>query len=388
MSSMPEPLRPAYVAGESVGAGANTGNAESVSSSAKKTPTRSRAQRYAAKSQKKQGKSARKSAKSLVKAAYEPLRRAVSGSAKPRDAAERRASAGENAQPAAQQSEAVAYATTVSSRALSPEDRRTHRTAQPAIVEVLEAPATVIDTPAEEARRLAAAEDIAAMVSAVANASSGLAVVAPPEADRLKAAEAMMRESLQKYQAAMRQMEVRFEVLDRDISLKKNRNPIHHIESRIKKPASIFEKLQRQGFPVTIESMEQNLFDIAGVRVICSYIFDVYNLLDLMKKQDDLEIVTIKDYIASPKPNGYRSLHAIVRIPVYFMDKKEMVPVEVQLRTIAMDFWASLEHSLKYKAVREVEGIDTSDELKDCSRIIEDVEARMQILAKALEMEE
>ena len=114
----------------------------------------------------------------------------------------------------------------------------------------------------------------------------------------------------------------------------------------------------------------------------------MYNLLDSLKKQDDLEIVTVKDYIANPKPNGYRSLHAIVRIPVYFMDKKEMVPVEVQMRTIAMDFWASLEHSLKYKAVHEVQGIDASDELKDCSRIIEDVEARMQILAKALEVEE
>ena len=139
---------------------------------------------------------------------------------------------------------------------------------------------------------------------------------------------------------------------------------------------------------MTIESMEENLFDIAGVRVICSYIHDVYNLLDSLKKQDDLEIVTVKDYIANPKPNGYRSLHAIVRIPVYFMDKEEMVPVEVQMRTIAMDFWASLEHSLKYKAVREVQGIDASDELKDCSRIIEDVEARMQILARALEVED
>ena len=202
-----------------------------------------------------------------------------------------------------------------------------------------------------------------------------------------KTFEADLRESLQKYQAAMRQMEVRFEVLDRDLSLKKNRNPIHHVESRVKRPTSIREKLQRQGFPVNIESMEANLFDIAGVRVICSYIHDVYSLLDLLKKQDDLQIVTVKDYIASPKDNGYRSLHVIVRIPVYFMDKKEMVPVEVQLRTIAMDFWASLEHSLKYKAVHKVQGIDASDELKDCSRIIEDVEARMQILARALETE-
>lgn len=130
---------------------------------------------------------------------------------------------------------------------------------------------------------------------------------------------------------------------------------------------------------------ERFIMDIAGVRIICSYIHDVYDLLDLLKRQDDLEVVEIKNYIANPKPNGYRSLHVIVRIPVYFMDSKQMIPVEVQLRTIAMDFWASLEHDLKYKAVREVEGIDSYDELRDCSRIIEDVEARMQILARALE---
>ena len=205
---------------------------------------------------------------------------------------------------------------------------------------------------------------------------------------RLRGAEAKTREIIQKYQAAMREMEVRFEIIAQDLSLKKHRNPIHHVESRIKKPASIFEKLERYGKEPTLENMEKYIMDIAGVRVICSYIHDVYNLLELLRKQDDLVIVTVKDYVANPKPNGYRSLHVIVRIPVYFLDKKELIPVEVQLRTIAMDFWASLEHDLKYKAVSEVEGIDSYDELKDCSRIIEDVEARMQILARALEVEQ
>ena len=114
----------------------------------------------------------------------------------------------------------------------------------------------------------------------------------------------------------------------------------------------------------------------------------MYSLFELLNRQDDLEIVKVKDYIAAPKPNGYRSLHVIVRIPVFFMDKKESIPVEIQLRTLAMDFWASLEHDLKYKAVREVRGIDASSELKDCSRIIEEVETRMQVLAGALEPEE
>lgn len=204
---------------------------------------------------------------------------------------------------------------------------------------------------------------------------------------RYRDIEKKTREIIQKYQAAMRQMEVRFEILDQDLSMKKHRNPIHHVESRVKSPSSIFEKLERYGKELTLENMERFIMDIAGVRIICCYIHDVYNLLDLLEKQDDLTIVTIKDYIADPKPNGYRSLHVIVRIPVYFLDNKELIPVEVQLRTIAMDFWASLEHDLKYKAVSEVEGIDSFDELKDCSRIIEDVEARMQILARALEME-
>ncbi|MDO5042558.1 MAG: (p)ppGpp synthetase [Slackia sp.] len=204
-------------------------------------------------------------------------------------------------------------------------------------------------------------------------------------ADERAAEMMLLRETLQKYQAAMRQMEVRFEVLDKDLSLKKNRNPIHHIESRVKSPSSIVEKLRRQGHEPTLANMERYLSDVAGVRVICSYIDDVYGLLELLQRQDDLEIVTVKDYIENPKPNGYRSLHAIVRMPVYFMDKKELVSVEVQIRTIAMDFWASLEHGLKYKALDEVHGIDSFDELRDCSRVIEDVERRMQILAHAMD---
>ena len=205
------------------------------------------------------------------------------------------------------------------------------------------------------------------------------------ELEFLRASATKLREIMQKYRAALREMVVRFEILDQDLNLKKNRTPIHHIESRLKAPESIIEKIGRYGKERTLDNIEKYIMDIAGVRVICSYISDVYNLLDLLQRQDDLEIVTVKDYIANPKPNGYRSLHVIVRIPVYFLDAKQMVPVEIQLRTVAMDFWASLEHDLKYKAVREIEGIDAYGELKDCSRIIEEVEDRMQILARALE---
>jgi len=200
--------------------------------------------------------------------------------------------------------------------------------------------------------------------------------------EKLHQASVETQSIMQKYRAAMREMQVRL-----DLNLKKHRNPIHHIESRLKTPASIYEKIGRYGYEATLENMERYILDIAGIRVICPYIQDVYSLFELLNRQDDLEIVKVKDYIASPKPNGYRSLHVIARIPVFFMDKKESIPVEIQLRTLAMDFWASLEHDLKYKAVSEVQGIDASSELKDCSRIIEEVESRMQVLAGALEPE-
>ena len=197
-----------------------------------------------------------------------------------------------------------------------------------------------------------------------------------------------MHAILQKYEAAMREMTVRFEILDRDLSLRRNRNPIHHIESRVKTPVSIYDKLLRYGKEPTIANLEEYLMDVAGVRVICSYVQDVKRLMGLLRQQDDLEIVRVKNYIQNPKPNGYRSLHAIVRIPVYFMDSKQMVPVEVQIRTIAMDYWASLEHDLKYKAIAETKGIDVAEELKDIGRIIEGIENRMQVLAFALDASE
>ena len=203
--------------------------------------------------------------------------------------------------------------------------------------------------------------------------------------DRYEAFTADMHAILQKYEAAMRQMVVRFEILDRYLSIRRDRNPIHHIESRIKSPVSIYDKLLRYGKEPTIGNLEEYLMDVAGVRVICSYKNDVKNLMGLLRRQDDLEIVRIKNYIEHPKPNGYRSLHVIVRIPVYFMESKEMVPVEVQIRTIAMDYWASLEHDLKYKAVAETHGLDIAGELKECSQIIESMEARMQVLANALD---
>lgn len=204
-------------------------------------------------------------------------------------------------------------------------------------------------------------------------------------ADRYQIFEHASKSLFKKYEAAILAMKTRFEILDADLEFRFNRNPIHHIETRLKKPRSVFEKLIRYEKPLTLESMEENVLDIAGLRVIASYIDDVYALVKVLSMQDDLEIIKVKDYIANPKPNGYRSLHIIVKIPIYFLDRKQYVPVEIQFRTIAMDFWASLEHTLKYKKNRELEGIDMYDELKNCSDIIKDVEHRMQILMHAVQ---
>ena len=202
---------------------------------------------------------------------------------------------------------------------------------------------------------------------------------------RLHGAEARTREIIQKYQAAMREMKVRFEIIDQDLSLKKHRNPIHHIESRIKKPASIFEKLERYGKEPTLENMEKYIMDIAGVRVICSYIHDVYNLLELLRKQDDLAIVTVKDYIKNPKPNGYRSLHLILEVPIFLAERTQPVRIELQIRTMAMDFWASLEHQLRYKSDVEIPE-HMSDDLKKCADVIAETDQEMQRIAKELKV--
>jgi len=152
------------------------------------------------------------------------------------------------------------------------------------------------------------------------------------------------------YDAAMREIRTKLEILDREFNIEYASNPIHHIDSRLKSPASIVEKLQRKGWPVTIESAEEHLQDIAGVRIICNYIDDIYRIADMLVHQQDIELVARKDYIKNPKPNGYRSLHLVVRVPVFLSSHTEVVPVEIQIRTIAMDFWASLEHQLHYKS--------------------------------------
>ena len=176
---------------------------------------------------------------------------------------------------------------------------------------------------------------------------------------------------------AIREVETKLRVLDEEFSLNADRNPIQTIKTRVKKPISIANKLLSRNLEVTVSNMEEYITDVAGVRVICPFIEDIYVLADLLKAQDDITTMLEKDYIKNPKPNGYRSLHMIVAIPIYLSSGKKYMKVEVQFRTIAMDFWASLEHQLKYK-----KKIDNPEqiaiELKQCADAITEVDMRMQ----------
>jgi len=181
------------------------------------------------------------------------------------------------------------------------------------------------------------------------------------------------------YSSAIREITTKLENLNDEFRYTRDRNPIHQLKSRVKSPMSIFHKLQRRNLEISLESAKKNLTDIAGVRVICSYIDDIYMIADMFTSQEDIKILRRTDYIKNPKPNGYRSLHLIVQVPVFLSDRAEMVSVEVQIRTIAMDFWASLEHDLSYKLEGEKSGSVAAD-LRDCAEIIAETDKRMQNL--------
>ena len=181
------------------------------------------------------------------------------------------------------------------------------------------------------------------------------------------------------YDSAIELVKTQLNIFDNEFSMRFQRNPIHNIESRIKTPQSIVGKLQRKGMPVTPESARNNLTDIAGVRVICCYIDDIYAIADLLTDHSAFQLRKIKDYIKNPKPGGYRSLHLIVQVPIFLQDTKKLVYVEVQFRTIAMDFWASLEHKMRYKKnIPENHVKYLQDELYDCARQSAELDNRMQ----------
>jgi putative GTP pyrophosphokinase len=183
------------------------------------------------------------------------------------------------------------------------------------------------------------------------------------------------------YRCAVMEIETKFNVLNEEFSLRYDRNPINGMKSRLKSLPSIKGKMEKKGLPFTIENIEKNINDIAGIRVICSFPNDVYMLADALLKQDDITLVKKKDYIENPKENGYRSLHLIVSVPIFLAKEKRPMKVEIQLRTIAMDFWASLEHQLRYKKDFEFTE-DMMKELLLCAELSADLDSKMEKLRR------
>lgn len=192
------------------------------------------------------------------------------------------------------------------------------------------------------------------------------------------------KELMMMYSCAVKEIQTKFEVLDTEFKIRYRRNPINSIQTRLKSTSSIIEKMRKQDIPKTLRSLEENINDVAGVRVICSYIDDIYRIADSLLKQDDITLIAKKDYIAHPKANGYRSLHLIVQVPVFFSEQKKDMKVEVQIRTIAMDFWASLEHQLKYKQeIPDQEAI--VQRLKSCAEVSNATDMEMLNIRREIE---
>ncbi len=192
-----------------------------------------------------------------------------------------------------------------------------------------------------------------------------------------------MRTLMVYYRCAIMEIETKLKVLNEEFSLKHDRNPINSIKTRLKSFNSIREKMRRQGVQPIPDLIEKSLHDIAGVRVICSFLDDVYDVADALLKQDDIVLIEQKDYIKNPKPNGYRSLHLIIEVPIFLQHDKHMVKVEIQLRTIAMDFWASLEHQMRYK--KDFVFTDAmADELLECANLSAALDRRMERLHESV----
>lgn len=192
------------------------------------------------------------------------------------------------------------------------------------------------------------------------------------------------RELMAYYRCAMMEVATKFEVLNEEFSLEYDHNPIESIKTRLKSPDSMLDKLVSRNLPLTVESIEQRLNDVAGVRVICSFPSDIYMLAESFLRQDDITLVRSKDYIKEPKENGYRSLHLIVETPIFLHDQKKPMKVEVQFRTISMDWWASLEHKIRYKKDVEITE-DIAAELLECAEMSAKLDARMEQIQRRVE---
>lgn len=187
------------------------------------------------------------------------------------------------------------------------------------------------------------------------------------------------------YKSALKEIGTKLEILNDEFQYVHQYNPIEHIKSRIKTPESIVKKLKRYGYETSIENMVNYINDIAGIRVICSFVSDIYNIADMIGKQNDIKVLAVKDYIKDPKPNGYRSFHMLVSVPIFLSDSMVDTKVEIQIRTIAMDFWASLEHKIYYKFEGKAPDYISHD-LTECSKIVSMLDAKMLSLNEAIKM--
>ena len=195
-----------------------------------------------------------------------------------------------------------------------------------------------------------------------------------------------MNQLMSYYRCAIMEIETKFNVLNEQFSLQYDRNPIETIKTRLKSQEGIAKKLKRKDLPFTLESIKDNINDVAGVRVICSFVEDIYMLSECLLNQDDIKLIEKKDYIRAPKENGYRSLHLIVEVPIFLQNEKRYMKVEVQLRTIAMDFWASLEHKLRYKKSISSEKLEEIErELMICAETSAALDMRMQLIRNKIE---
>lgn len=193
-----------------------------------------------------------------------------------------------------------------------------------------------------------------------------------------------LKELMMMYACAIKEVRTKLEILNTEYKVRYQRNPINGVNTRLKRLTSIVEKLERNSLPFSLENIENNIHDVAGLRVICSYVDDIYVIAEALKNQDDIELIAEKDYIANPKPNGYRSLHLIISVPVFFTNQTRKMNVEVQIRTIAMDFWATLEHQMKYRQ-HLTDGEKIVSSLKECAEIISDTDSRMLAIRKQIE---
>ncbi len=199
----------------------------------------------------------------------------------------------------------------------------------------------------------------------------------------IKAYATPYKELMAYYRCAMMEVETKFRVLNEELSLEYDRNPIETIKTRLKSVDSIADKLSRQNLSMTVDNIENNMHDVAGVRVICGFPSDIYTLSEAFLNQDDITLIERKDYMANPKPNGYRSLHLIVEIPIFLHDEKKPMKVEVQFRTISMDWWASLEHKMRYKKDVKIPA-DITQELRECAEAAAILDNRMEQIQKKI----